>query len=84
MICINININFFTIFKFIYLHKIFLRKSELINISLPWVWSSASNLALIDKRGSVQKPPKCQNLPKIVVLATGSQHNKHIQIKFDV
>jgi len=56
MTCINININFFTIFKFIYLHKIFLRYGELINISLPWVWSSASNVALIDKRGRYRSP----------------------------
>jgi len=37
---------------------------------IPWLCSSTANLALIGKRGSVQEPPKCQNLPKIVVLAT--------------
>ena len=33
----------------------------------PWVCSSTPNLALIVKRGSVQEPQKCPNLPKIVV-----------------
>jgi len=33
----------------------------------PWVCYSTPNLALIGKRGSVQEPPKCPNLPKIVV-----------------
>jgi len=33
----------------------------------PWVCYSTPNLAFIGKRGSVQEPPKCQNLPKIVV-----------------
>jgi len=30
------------------------------------VYSGAPNLAFIGKRGSVQEPPKCQNLPRIV------------------
>jgi len=34
---------------------------------IPRVSHSSPNLALIGKRGSVQKPKKCQNLPKIVV-----------------
>jgi len=33
----------------------------------PWVCYSTPNLALAGKRGSVQEPQKCQNLPKIVV-----------------
>jgi len=33
----------------------------------PWVCYSTPHLALIGKRGSVQEPPKCQNLPKIVI-----------------
>jgi len=33
----------------------------------PCVCYSTPNLALTDKRGSVQEPAKCQNLPKIVV-----------------
>jgi len=34
---------------------------------IPWVCYSTPHLALIGKRGSVQEPPKSQNLPKIVV-----------------
>ena len=34
---------------------------------IPCVCYSMPNLALIDKRGLVPEPPKCQNLPKIVV-----------------
>ena len=33
---------------------------------IPWVCYSTPNLVLIDESGSVQEPPKCQNLPKIV------------------
>jgi len=105
---------------------------------VPWVCYSSPNLAFIGKRGSLQEPQKCQNLPNIVVfghrkptqwthsdeiwpvsvdlgsvlahqiwpwsvkrgryrstqkcqnlpklwfLATGSRHNEHIQIKFGV
>lgn len=40
--------------KFIYLHKIFLRYGELINI--PWACSSAPNLALIGERGQYRRP----------------------------
>ena len=36
---------------------------------IPWVCYSAPHWALIGKRGSAQKPPKSQNLPKIVVFA---------------
>jgi len=32
-----------------------------------WVSYSTPDLALIGKKGSVQEPPKSQNLPKIVV-----------------
>ena len=32
-----------------------------------WVSYSTPDLALIGKRGSVQEPPKSQNLPRIVV-----------------
>ena len=48
----------------------------------PSVSYSTPNLALIGKRGLVQEPQKCQNLPKIVVFGTGSRHNEHIQMKF--
>jgi len=34
---------------------------------IPWVCYSTPNLALIGQRGSIQEPPKSQNLPKIVV-----------------
>jgi len=49
---------------------------------IQWVYYSTPNLALIGKRGSVQEPQKCQNLPKLWFLATGSRHNEDIQIKF--
>ena len=42
------------------------------------------DLALIGKRGSVQEPPKVKNCPKLWSLATGSQRNEHIQMKFGV
>jgi len=42
------------------------------------------NLALIGKWGWVQESPEYQKLPKITVLATGSRHNEHIQMKFGV
>jgi len=34
---------------------------------IPWVCYSKPHLALIGQIGSVQEPPKSQNLPKIVV-----------------
>jgi len=34
---------------------------------MPRVCYSTPNLACISRRGSVQEPPQCQNLPKIVV-----------------
>ena len=42
------------------------------------------NLAIIDKRGWVQEPPKCQNLVKIVFCPwkPGRWHNKWIQMKY--
>ena len=33
-------------------------------------------------KGVVQECPKCQVLPKIVFLATGSRHSEHIHMKF--
>ena len=47
-----------------------------------WICSSSPNLAFTGKRGSIQEPPKCPNLPKLWFLATVSRHNKHIQMKF--
>ena len=47
-----------------------------------WVSCSTPDLALIANRGSVQEPPKRQNLPKIVVFGHWSRHNEHFQMKF--
>ena len=44
--------------------------------------ASKPNLALIGKRGSVQEPPNVKICPKLWLLATGSRHNEHIQMKF--
>jgi len=40
------------------------------------IWSSSV------KGGQYRSPQKCQNLPKMWFLATGSRHNEHIQMKF--
>ena len=42
---------------------------NLANKRIPRVCYSTQNFALIGKRGSVQEPPKCKNLPKIVVFS---------------
>ena len=42
------------------------------------------NVTLIGKRGPVQEPPKVKIYQKLWFSATGSQHNEHIHMKFDV
>ena len=44
------------------------RSKQILTRKRPlWVSCNTPDLALIGNMGSVQEPPKCQNLPKIVV-----------------
>jgi len=42
-------------------------RRHLASKRIPWVCYSTPNIALIGKRGSVQQPQRCQNLPTIMV-----------------
>jgi len=57
-------------------------RRNLVRKRIPWACYSTPYLALIGKRGSVQEPPKCQNLPKCF-LATGSRHNEIWRVTVD-